>query len=122
MRQAWNESRDYQEAVTRKPGRRLTGGRYYSMISLAYQTGELKGFAAVETARAWGMPEQILSDVMMAAGIEEPRRAGRPVGSGDGRTITKRLRLTPEEDADLQRRVEESGDSWSQYVRRQLFK
>ncbi len=47
----------------------------------------------------------------------EPRR-GRPFAS---RIITKRLKLTPEEDADLQRRVDESGDTWSQYVRRRLF-
>lgn len=54
--------------------------------------------------------------------VESLRKPGRPVGSGDNRVITKRLKLTPEEDADLQRRVEESGDTWSQYVRRQLFK
>lgn len=47
------------------------------------------------------------------------RSRGRPFAN---RVIVKRLKLTPEEAADLQRRVEESGDNWSQYVRSKLFK
>ena len=39
----------------------------------------------------------------------------------DYRTVTKRLRLTPAEAAELDKRARESGDTWSQYVRRRLL-
>lgn len=39
----------------------------------------------------------------------------------DYRTVTKRLRLTPAEAAELDRRAKQSGDTWSQYVRRRLL-
>lgn len=48
-------------------------------------------------------------------------KKGRPFGSGDNRVVTKRLRLTPEENETLNQRVEESKTSWSQYVRGRLF-
>ena len=41
------------------------------------------------------------------------RRPGRPFGSGDGRIITKRVKLTPEENDTLNKRVEASGLTWS---------
>ena len=46
---------------------------------------------------------------------------GRPVGSGDDRVITKRLRLTPAENIALDQLVADSGMTFSQYARNKLF-
>lgn len=67
-----------------------------------------------------GRPISRFDVVVDAPGFERivETSVGRPFGN---RTVVKRLKLTPEEAADLQRRVDESGDSWSQYVRSKLF-
>lgn len=56
-------------------------------------------------------------------GIEWPKRTapGRPVGSGDGRTVTFRVMLTPAERERVQRAAEENGETVSQFARRQLL-
>ncbi len=46
---------------------------------------------------------------------------GRPVGSGEGRTVTFRLKLTPEERRRLDEMAQESGETPSQLVRRNVF-
>ncbi len=49
------------------------------------------------------------------------RDPGRPLGSGEGRTITFRLKLTPEERERLDRLAEGAGCTPSQYVRSAVF-
>ena len=65
-------------------------------------------------------PAEVRSEVG-AAIMADPRFTprGRPFAN---RIITKRVKLTPQEAAELDKRVSESGDTWSQYVRSQLFK
>lgn len=98
---------------------------YWRAILLNDLTGlvrlyKKKGEAAMQTARWWGMPQELLEAVRAEASTASDRALGRPVGSGDGRTITKRVRLTATEDAELDKQVTESGLTWSQYVRGKL--
>lgn len=53
-------------------------------------------------------------------GIE--RSPGRPFGSGEGRVVTFRLMLTPEERKQLNDLAEAQGQTPSQYVRDRIFK
>lgn len=47
---------------------------------------------------------------------------GRPVGSGEGRTVTFRLLLTPDERERLNELAAEQGQTPSQFVRERIFK
>lgn len=49
-----------------------------------------------------------------------PKR-GRPFGAGEGRAVTFRLRLTPEERVELDRLAEEQGQTPSQFIRTRVF-
>lgn len=52
--------------------------------------------------------------------MDEKRKAGRPVGSGQDRTILFRLRLNAGERAELDRRAEEAGQTPSQWLRERI--
>lgn len=53
--------------------------------------------------------------------LHKKRTRGRPFGSGEGRDITFRLKLTPDERKRLDDMAEGAGQTPSQYVRSKVF-
>lgn len=50
-----------------------------------------------------------------------PRKGGRPVGSGFGRTRPFKMWISPEEEAEMKRRAAAAGMTLSEYVRQRAL-
>jgi hypothetical protein len=74
--------------------------------------------AAVEYSRE---EKRLFGEIMIDLDSIEKPGPGRPVGTGDNRVITFRLKLTLEERAKLDELAEAAGQTPSQLVRDRIF-
>jgi len=106
--------------LTRNKGKSRLKAKHYELpLRKRLEDFNTTGWSALDTALAWGLPEEIINQIIQA--VENPAPAGRPAGSGEDRCVTFRLMLTPEERVELNRLAEESGMTASQYVRSKIF-
>lgn len=95
----------------------ISYSREYHIAPYNYAT-DRKEHGVTHTRRLTEAEHAAAQEAFEKYAYRQIRSVGRP---NENRVVTKRLKLTPEEDEELNRKVEGSGLTWSQYVRNRVL-